>query len=153
MPFPGIERFLAHGTITIPTELYELPTFHDAEISSKGDSHLTSERDLRFQETENPLPSLSKPGSCNYEPAACSPQLYSCTTSATLLQQNVQLLQCACSLRRGPHILLHTQASCTALSHFSEDYLSLKSRTSVLKAVPAAVPQGRFDCQQWPSCS
>jgi hypothetical protein len=52
---------LAHGTITILTELYGLPSFHDAEISSKGGSYSTSERDLRFQGTENSLPSLSTP--------------------------------------------------------------------------------------------
>ena len=82
-----------------------------------------------------------------YEPAASSPQLYSCITSVSLLQQNVtaavQLLQCACSSRRGPHKHLHTQAGCTTLSHFSEDYLSVKSRTGVLKAATVAVPATR----------
>lgn len=160
LPSPGIERF----SQPIAQSLNQL--------SYTGSQHFMMQKFLQQAAVIRPVKEISAFGkpqihcilyqrhaldpAC-YEPAASSPQLYSCITSASLLQQNVtaavQLLLCACSPWWGPNKYLHTQAGCTTLFHFSVDYLSVKSRTGVLKAATAAVPQGRFDCQQWPSCS
>ena len=156
LPFPGIERFSQPIAQTLyqlsytGSQLFIMRKFLRKAIVIRLVKEITAFRKLKIHYHLYQRHSLDPE---SYDPAASSRQLYSCTTSATFLQLNVQLLQCACRLRRGPYKNLRTQAGCTALSHFSEDYLSVKSRTRVLKVVPPAVPQGRFDCQQWPSCS
>ena len=141
----------------IAQSLYQLSykgsRLHDAEMSSKGDSYSTNERNIRCHETENSLPSLQTPSIWSWMLwASCiqssSPQPISVTfavVSPVHVIAVAQLPLCTCSLRRAPDKHAHTKAGCTTLSHFSEDCLSTKSRTDALKAVTAAVPQGRLD--------